>query len=261
MDRRVTPPKRVTSPTWGPLPPCKQALKQNPQVCVLNKCVLWLHSRSCFTAIFSFLTLSSVFIATGLISLIFLLPPGLVYNLFCGSKAEVVLRQFFVTWPCRACLRTRDLILPNFITPWSCLQRVLWPQSRSCFTANFCYLTLKSVYWTINKNSHWYIITYTHKPVNLLLAPLFNPPPLIHWTKRNLSWIMIHSADRSYWPITTLTLHVDWFGMFNSPDFRTGSWDLSNRAARDDFQLPMLDIFHLAFPLVIHRELNQTTVF
>ena len=27
MDRRVTPPKRVISPTWGPPPPCKQALK------------------------------------------------------------------------------------------------------------------------------------------------------------------------------------------------------------------------------------------
>ena len=27
MDRRVTPSKWVTSPTWGPLPPCKQALK------------------------------------------------------------------------------------------------------------------------------------------------------------------------------------------------------------------------------------------
>ena len=26
MDRRVTKPKRVTSPTWGPPPPCKQAL-------------------------------------------------------------------------------------------------------------------------------------------------------------------------------------------------------------------------------------------
>ena len=26
MDRRVTPPKRVTSPAWGPLPPFKQAL-------------------------------------------------------------------------------------------------------------------------------------------------------------------------------------------------------------------------------------------
>ena len=25
MDRRVTPPKRVTSPSWDPLPPCKQA--------------------------------------------------------------------------------------------------------------------------------------------------------------------------------------------------------------------------------------------
>ena len=27
MDRQVTPPKLVTSPTWGPPPPCKQALK------------------------------------------------------------------------------------------------------------------------------------------------------------------------------------------------------------------------------------------
>ena len=26
MDRWVTPPKRVTSPTWGPPPPCKQTL-------------------------------------------------------------------------------------------------------------------------------------------------------------------------------------------------------------------------------------------
>ena len=26
MDRRVTSPKRVTLPTWGPPPPCKQAL-------------------------------------------------------------------------------------------------------------------------------------------------------------------------------------------------------------------------------------------
>ena len=27
MDRQVTPPKWVTSPTWGPPPPCKQALR------------------------------------------------------------------------------------------------------------------------------------------------------------------------------------------------------------------------------------------
>ena len=27
MDRRFTQPKRVTSPTWGPPPPCKQALE------------------------------------------------------------------------------------------------------------------------------------------------------------------------------------------------------------------------------------------
>ena len=27
MDKRVIPPRRVTSPTWGPPPPCKQALE------------------------------------------------------------------------------------------------------------------------------------------------------------------------------------------------------------------------------------------
>ena len=29
IDGRVTPTKRVTSPTWGPPPPCKQALSRN----------------------------------------------------------------------------------------------------------------------------------------------------------------------------------------------------------------------------------------
>ena len=29
IDRRVTPPKRVTSPIWGTPPPCKQALSKN----------------------------------------------------------------------------------------------------------------------------------------------------------------------------------------------------------------------------------------
>ena len=33
MDRRVTPPKRVTSPTWGPPPPCKQALSEKLLIC------------------------------------------------------------------------------------------------------------------------------------------------------------------------------------------------------------------------------------
>ena len=28
MNSRVTPPKRITSPTWGPPPLCKQALKE-----------------------------------------------------------------------------------------------------------------------------------------------------------------------------------------------------------------------------------------
>ena len=36
MDRRVTPPKRVTSPSWGPPPPCKQALSIAFNVLVRN---------------------------------------------------------------------------------------------------------------------------------------------------------------------------------------------------------------------------------
>ena len=33
MDRRVTLPKRDTSPTWGPPPPCKQALRATLRAC------------------------------------------------------------------------------------------------------------------------------------------------------------------------------------------------------------------------------------
>ena len=39
MDRRATLPKRVTSPTWGPPPPCKQALR-NDAFCFKN----WTHT-------------------------------------------------------------------------------------------------------------------------------------------------------------------------------------------------------------------------
>ena len=50
MDRRVTPPKQVTSPTWGPPPPCKQALttRQLTWLCLfrwqLFKHRSWIHS-------------------------------------------------------------------------------------------------------------------------------------------------------------------------------------------------------------------------
>ena len=37
MDRRVTPPKGATSPTSGPPPPCKQALKSPPPKTVKAK--------------------------------------------------------------------------------------------------------------------------------------------------------------------------------------------------------------------------------
>ena len=43
MDKRVTPPKRVTSPTWGPPPPCKQALTQNGLLPLVSE--LFPHAR------------------------------------------------------------------------------------------------------------------------------------------------------------------------------------------------------------------------
>ena len=39
MDRRVTPSKRVTSLTWGPLPPCKQALRRTSSESVPRLCI------------------------------------------------------------------------------------------------------------------------------------------------------------------------------------------------------------------------------
>ena len=44
MDRRVTPPKRVTSPTWGPPPPCKQALTTSPSGGALSR-VYWVVAK------------------------------------------------------------------------------------------------------------------------------------------------------------------------------------------------------------------------
>ena len=36
MDTRVTPPNRVISPTWGPPPPCKQALNEQNSITLSN---------------------------------------------------------------------------------------------------------------------------------------------------------------------------------------------------------------------------------
>ena len=40
MDRRVSPPKRVTSPTWGPPRPCKQALNTSLFYLSVNESLL-----------------------------------------------------------------------------------------------------------------------------------------------------------------------------------------------------------------------------
>ena len=43
MDRRVTPPKRVTSPTCGTPPPCNQALRLKKNLD--NRCLMFMSSR------------------------------------------------------------------------------------------------------------------------------------------------------------------------------------------------------------------------
>ena len=58
-------------------------------------CVLWLQSRSCFAEFFLPGSVERV-LEPGAYFLYTLLRPGLVYTVFCGSKAEVVLRQFLL---------------------------------------------------------------------------------------------------------------------------------------------------------------------
>ena len=48
MDKRVTPPKRVTSPTWGPPTPCKQALRFKDATATRTS----LTKRICFLSVF-----------------------------------------------------------------------------------------------------------------------------------------------------------------------------------------------------------------
>ena len=57
MDRRVTQPKRVSSPTWRPPPPCKQALSHQPPILLQLSLGSFYISRlnttlTCFNALF-----------------------------------------------------------------------------------------------------------------------------------------------------------------------------------------------------------------
>ena len=116
--------------------------KQNSQVFVSNKCVLWLLSRSCFTAIFVS-WLCQACIGTRDLILLNFSYPGLVYSVFFGSRAEVVLWTIFCFLTVSSIYWNQGLDFAKFFTPWSCLLCVLWLQSRSCFTAIF--VTLSSI--------------------------------------------------------------------------------------------------------------------
>ena len=83
--------------------------------------VLWLQSRSCFTAIFLIWLCQACVRTRGLISLKFS-RPGLVYTVFCCSRAEVGLRQFLLPDSVELVLEPGAI---NFITPRSCLQFIL----------------------------------------------------------------------------------------------------------------------------------------
>ena len=63
MDRRVTPPKRTTSLTWGPPPPCKQALNRELQwTATATKTSLqkWIRAASNFIALISSMSMGQM---------------------------------------------------------------------------------------------------------------------------------------------------------------------------------------------------------
>ena len=76
---------------------------------------------------------------------------------FVAPEQKMFYGQFFLLPDSvERVLKPGAYTLAKFFTPWSCLQCVLWLQSRSCFTANFfCYLTLSSVYW--NQGLHYFV--------------------------------------------------------------------------------------------------------
>ena len=67
--------------------------------------------------------------------------------MFCGSRVELFYAIFFLSPDSAERVYYQGLakfLLPNGL--------VLWLQNRSCFTANFCYPTLSSVYWNQGLN-------------------------------------------------------------------------------------------------------------
>ena len=85
--------------------------------------VLWLQSRSCFTAIFVTWLCRACIGTRGLISLSLLTPWSCLHCIF-WLQSRSCFTAIFVIWLCRACVRTRGLIFVNLITPRSYLQFV-----------------------------------------------------------------------------------------------------------------------------------------
>ena len=108
--------------------------------------VLWLQSRSCFTA--NFLLPDSVERVIGIrgfISLNFFMPWSCLQCVLLLQSRCCFANFCFLTLS--SVYPNQGLNLAKFFTPWCRLQCVWWLQSRSCFTANSCYLTLSSMYW------------------------------------------------------------------------------------------------------------------
>ena len=96
---------------------------------------MWLQSRNCFTAIFvSWLCRASAS-NRSLTSLNLFFLASLV-SMLCGSRAEVVSRQFLFPDSVERMLATGAQFCWIYCSLLAC-QYVTWLQSRSCFTAIF----------------------------------------------------------------------------------------------------------------------------
>ena len=97
------------------------------------------------TCYYKLLHFHELAIAWLVLSLLFLAKPTVFFqiNVFCGSRAEVVLRPIFVTWLCRACTRTKGLIsLPSNFHALVLFTLCFVAPEQKLFYGNCCYLTL-----------------------------------------------------------------------------------------------------------------------
>ena len=138
MDRRVTPSKRVTSPTWGPPPPCKQALSHIYDIAsIFTQFCAYVRQKGgsvlntgafsydeLFVITFSFLMRWQRNFAKNYrhySAIIWNIPISLMVNIFCYWWAAYQSFREMIWQACRSVVQGDDVGTESYWPFWSCI--------------------------------------------------------------------------------------------------------------------------------------------